>query len=123
MFCFFICFFLLIFFIFILFYLFLTSSTLCDFSGLYKNTSFNSSGTLQEHTRFLWQFARTLTLLRNIFFIFFTSLKYLEKENETKVIAETKEIAKAKTIKNKEAKIIANFGVSENKYIELVFCI
>ena len=57
------------------------------------------------------------------FFIFFTSLKYLEKENETKVIAETKEIAKAKTIENKEAKIIANFGVSENKCIGLDFCI
>ena len=57
------------------------------------------------------------------FFIFFTSLKYLEKENEMKVIAETKEIAKAKTIENKEAKIIANFGVSENKCIGLDFCI
>ena len=56
------------------------------------------------------------------FFIFFTSLKYLEKENETKVIAETKEITKAKTIENKKAKIIANFGVSENKCIGLDFC-
>ena len=43
-------------------------------------------------------------------FLFFTSLKYLEKESETKVIAKTKEITKAKTIENKEAKIIATIG-------------
>ena len=93
------------------------------FLAFYKNTSFNFFGTLQEHTRFLQQFARILTLLRNVFFIFFTSLKYLEKENEMKVIAETKEIAKAKMIENKEVKIIANCGMSENKCIGLVFCI
>jgi hypothetical protein len=56
-------------------------------------------------------------------FLFFTSLKYLEKESETKVIAKTKEITKAKTIENKEAKIIANYGVNENKCVGLVFCI
>ena len=49
--------------------------------------------------------------MRNVFFIFFHFTifrNYLEKKSEMKVIAKTKEIAKAKTIENKEAKIIAN---------------
>jgi len=51
---------------------------------------------LQEYTRFP-------TLLRNVFFLFFFTLKYLEKESETKIIAKTKVVVKAKTIENKEA--------------------
>src|SRR5260363_307587 len=96
MFCFFICFFLLIFFIFILFYLFLTSSTLCDFSGLYKNTSFNSSGTLQEHTRFLQQFARTLTLLRNVFFYFFYFFEVFRKRERNEGYSRNKRNSQSK---------------------------
>jgi hypothetical protein len=42
--------------------------------------------------------------------MFFIS-KFLEKECETKFIAKTKEVVKAKTIENKEAKIT----VSERK--------
>ena len=56
------------------------------------------------------------------FFIFFHFFEVLKKESETKIIAKTK-IVKAKTIENKEAKIIANGEVSKNKCIELVFCI
>src|SRR5260363_424100 len=41
-----------------------------------------------------------------LFFFHFTIFRnYLEKKSETKVIAKTKEIAKAKMIENKEAKI------------------
>ena len=40
-------------------------------------------------TRFFQRFVRTPTLLRNLFFYFF-SLKYLEKESETKIIAQNK---------------------------------
>src|SRR5260363_142333 len=76
-------FFLLIFFYFyfILFIpdFFNTLRLFLDFTRTLALTHFNSSGTLQEHTRFLRQFARTLTLLRNVFFYFFHFFEVFRK--------------------------------------------
>ena len=79
---FFVGFFLLIFLI--LFYLFLMFSTLC------KKTTWLFRHFVRK-TRLLRQFARTLTLLRNWFFLFFYfSLQVFRKKSETKVIAKMK---------------------------------
>src|SRR5260364_207600 len=76
-------FFYLFFFIFILFYLFLTSSTLCDFFRHFTRTPTLTSLVLCKISPAICK--NTNTSEKCFFLFFFTSLKYLEKENKTKL--------------------------------------